>query len=77
MGATPVPLSASVTGSGGPPFRVGAAVNVAAASPVLPGANCTVTVHDSPARKFVPLHPSEVIVNAEDPDTVTFNAEVG
>jgi hypothetical protein len=46
------------------------AVSVVAAEPVPVGANLTVTRHDFPGPRLVPVHLSTDTLNAEEPDTV-------
>jgi hypothetical protein len=52
------------------------AFKLAVAAPVAVGANCTVIVHDFRGPRLVALHASEVIVNADEPDSETFSAEL-
>ena len=65
----PAPVSASVAAV----FWL-TAVSVAPAAPVAVGANCTVTLHDLPGPRLVPVHVSAVTVNAADPGRVIFSA---
>src|SRR5215471_16508630 len=50
------------------------AVRPALTAPVPDGANCTVTVHDLPGPRLVPVQVSAVIVNAGGPDSATLTA---
>src|SRR5579859_7008328 len=68
-GGGSVPVSASVAVA----FLL-AAVSVAVTVPGLVGANCTVTVHDLPGPRLVPVQVSAVTVNSADPGSVTFSA---
>lgn len=68
----PVPLSESVAEAAG---LLLATDNIACPRPVLVGANCTTTWHDFPGPTLVALQVSLVMLNAPEPDSVTFNAE--
>src|SRR5215467_5791447 len=67
----PVPVSGSVAVTAA--FLL-TAVSVAVTTPVLGGENCTVTVHDLPGPRSVPLQVSVVTVKATEPDSMTLSS---